>query len=1427
MNATRWWHRGLHAALLVTLFGAFACSNEADSGISKTQADSDSAADTATATDDADEDAASTDDADDQDATDEDAAPEPFALESIDPTAGQASGNQPLIVYGTGFEAGCQVLIDGTPIDEDQVFFVDSHELQVQTPPHAPGLASVTVINPPPAPGQPSPSLTLPDAYLYFNDVVITAIEPATGPTFGGTPLTISGTGFAGKAKVLIGGKPALGVTVVSDDEVLAITPPGVFGAAPVHVVNERGTALRKDGFFYSAAPTLARAMPAAGPTAGGNVVEIEGSGLLLDAEVRFGESVAAVLEVSPDHQRAKVMVPSGKAGAVAVSVTTKYGKASLPGGYAYTDDQGQGATAILTIAPASGPIGGGQMVSIAATGLTGKDDTTVLFGGQLAKVLTVDPVTHTLTVRTPKAGKAGKVDVQLLTSKGSDTAKEGYEFQDLLSISKVDPAFGPPTGNTKITIKGAGFSKPGTANVRIGALPATTVVVVDDATLQAVTPPGAAGYVDVSVELGGQTAVAQKAFAYTGEGMALYVVYPDNGAQAGGTEVHVYGNGFGAKTALFFGDKPATHVQFVDPTHIVCKTPPGKTGTVSVKAASGTEAVELDNGFTYYNPMSKYGGTWGEEVDGAVNITVLDGGSGGPIPDAFTMLWTDPTTPHQGFTDAQGQITFSGADVLGVQMISASKEGYESASVIKFDATNVTIVLQPIPPPSPGSPPPGVTPPIVSGKVIGLDKYVIIPAGNCNEYIGKANVPQPTCNFCSTDAQCASGGDTFACIDIGENNGKRCVQDCSQGVNCAQGFFCQPQTAGPARCVPKAGEATAVCYHTKANFLSRENYPPVGQGFEATPANGYAYSVNTGFGEMAIVCFGGYKKQGSILDADDPNSMTAFTPTVMGVKRHLFVGPDENPKDVHVALTMPLSRKASLRLDKAPTWDVPSGAYILGAGIAYLVFGSDGCIKMPLSDQKFLAPFQSSDPDKLEIERLPAAFANELFDASLTVLGLIVQVAGTEQMPVSVTVLKDVRKLNNDAMVRAIGGGDLELVDTGVGKTIRGMWGNALTNSYAVGDQGALYLYSGNGWTQQANFTDKNLYGIHGIASDKIWAVGDQGAAARFDGQGWTALPMWPTTSKPNLRGVFAVDNSKTGKIDVWAASQSGTYRLEPVNGVDSWKAFAAPYLNGNAIHGSDADHIWVVGTQGKINAWDGTSWKAQTSGTAISLNSVWAVAADDVWAVGEAGQILHYNGIKWTTAKSPVQTTLHAIWAVSKDDIWVVGNRGVVLRYNGVAWKKADLGDEHKSLYATWASKDGDVLAMGEQELLLGPLLDPPLDVMPKKSGILTGTTLEWSVKPDTPEPHFNYVTIGIPGMGGDTPVWNIMSAGDLTSAKLPDFPNIQGTPGIPKNTGLRLTMIRGYKEGFDIDAYDLTDLNNLTWRSWAFNTFLFTRQ
>ena len=82
-------------------------------------------------------------------------------------------------------------------------------------------------------------------------------------------------------------------------------------------------------------------------------------------------------------------------------------------------------------------------------------------------------------------------------------------------SISEpCNPKTGTSAGGTAVTIKGIGF-KSSSANVSFGGAAATSVVVVDDATITCTTPAHGAGLVDVVVGSPGTQTLAG-AFTFT-----------------------------------------------------------------------------------------------------------------------------------------------------------------------------------------------------------------------------------------------------------------------------------------------------------------------------------------------------------------------------------------------------------------------------------------------------------------------------------------------------------------------------------------------------------------------------------------------------------------------------------------------------------------------------------------------------------------------------------------------------------------------------------------------------------------------------------------------------------------------------------------------------------------------------------------------
>src|SRR5439155_1147651 len=64
----------------------------------------------------------------------------------------------------------------------------------------------------------------------------VSAVRPTSGTTAGGTPITITGTGFAAGATATVGGSAATGVSVVSATQINATTPAHPAGVADVIV---------------------------------------------------------------------------------------------------------------------------------------------------------------------------------------------------------------------------------------------------------------------------------------------------------------------------------------------------------------------------------------------------------------------------------------------------------------------------------------------------------------------------------------------------------------------------------------------------------------------------------------------------------------------------------------------------------------------------------------------------------------------------------------------------------------------------------------------------------------------------------------------------------------------------------------------------------------------------------------------------------------------------------------------------------------------------------------------------------------------------------------------------------------------------------------------------------------------------------------
>ena len=177
-------------------------------------------------------------------------------IDSIFPETGSAAGGDLVEISGENFDENNVVKIGGILATEVEV--ISPELISCRTPAGTIGLADVTVI-------QDTFTRTLTGAYLYIAPPTATKILPFSGPTSGGTPVTITGTNFIAGAEVEIGGSPCTSVVVVSSTKITCVTPSGVAGDQSVIVFVNDIPAVINQGFSYNAAaPLITSALTAA-----------------------------------------------------------------------------------------------------------------------------------------------------------------------------------------------------------------------------------------------------------------------------------------------------------------------------------------------------------------------------------------------------------------------------------------------------------------------------------------------------------------------------------------------------------------------------------------------------------------------------------------------------------------------------------------------------------------------------------------------------------------------------------------------------------------------------------------------------------------------------------------------------------------------------------------------------------------------------------------------------------------------------------------------------------------------------------------------------------------------------------------------------------------------------------------------------------
>ena len=169
-------------------------------------------------------------------------------------------------------------------------------------------------------------------------------------------------------------------------------------------------------------------------------------------------------------------------------------------------------APAVDAVSPSSGPVAGGNSVTISGSGFA--TGATVTFGGTPASATVVGSTSITATV---PAHASGGVTVTVTNPGGqAGSLTNGYIYASAPppTISGISPNSGSTTGGTSVTISGGSFVA--SATVSIGGVAASNVNVSSSTTITATTGAHAAGTVNVLVtNPDGQSATLTNGFTY------------------------------------------------------------------------------------------------------------------------------------------------------------------------------------------------------------------------------------------------------------------------------------------------------------------------------------------------------------------------------------------------------------------------------------------------------------------------------------------------------------------------------------------------------------------------------------------------------------------------------------------------------------------------------------------------------------------------------------------------------------------------------------------------------------------------------------------------------------------------------------------------------------------------------------------------
>lgn len=302
----------------------------------------------------------------------------------------------------------------------------------------------------------------------------------------------------------------------------------------------------------------------------------------------------------------------------------------------------------------------------------------------------------------------------------------------------------------------------------------------------------------------------------------------------------------------------------------------------------------------------------------------------------------------------------------------------------------------------------------------------------------------------------------------------------------------------------------------------------------------------------------------------------------------------------------------------------------------------------------------------------------------------------------------------------------DWPVVSALVNQTFRDMWCVASNSVWAVGLHGSggtnyVWKWDGTSWNPITNPPGVSLYyGLYSVwasSDNDVYVGGPAGYLAHWNGSSWTQLTVGFSYSISDLWGCYvggalrlymamgsylSVYDGTHVINDLWLENATAVWGIDSDNvmgtGASTTSEYAGEYSGyygggGNIVTGSiynmetitgtwfaSANKGWMVGTNGRIDTWDGYLWGADPLAptTSVELNDVRGTDQSTVYAVGWTHTVFHWNGTSWADVSpvlppvDPYGLEFNRVWVFGTNDIAVTSSIARAFRCSGGNWSQ-----------------------------------------------------------------------------------------------------------------------------------------------------------